>query len=200
TLMPSLFSLLRVMFLDDAQRRLAIAVIMSGFSVGGAIGPLLGGLLLEHFWWGSVFLMNIPPMLLLVLIGPRVLPERHERDLSPLDPASVALSVSGMLALVYGLQELAAGQESGEGRLGPALLAAAAGAGLLGLFVRRQRRLRLPLLDLAMLADRRIAAPLATILLVGVAMVGIFYLYTQLRQWAQGHIPIEAGLWTLPYI
>lgn len=200
TLMPSLFSLLRVMFHDDAQRRLAIAVIMSGFSVGGAIGPLLGGLLLEHFWWGSVFLMNVPPMLLLVLVGPRVLPERRERDLSPLDPASVLLSVSGMLGVVYGLQELAAGQESGEGALGPALMVSAVGAGLLVLFVRRQRRLRLPLLDLAMLADRRMAVPLATILLVGIAMVGTFYLFTQHLQWVEGHSPLEAGLWTLPYI
>lgn len=74
TLMPALFSLLRQMFRADAQRRLAIAILFSAFSVGAAIGPVLGGALLERFWWGSVFLVNVPPMLALVLLGPWLLP------------------------------------------------------------------------------------------------------------------------------
>lgn len=108
TLMPSLFSLLRTMFRDDAQRRLAIALIFSAFSVGGAIGPLMGGVLLEFFWWGSVFLVNVPFMVLLLLLGPVLLPERSERNMAPLDLVSVLLSLVGMLALIYGLQEFAA--------------------------------------------------------------------------------------------
>src|SRR5699024_8655117 len=80
TLMPSLFALLRTMFRDESQRRVAIAIMFSAFSVGGAIGPLLGGALLELFWWGSIFLINVPPMVLLVLAGPKLLPERAERN------------------------------------------------------------------------------------------------------------------------
>lgn len=115
TLMPSLFSLLRIMFDDDSQRRLAIAILFSSFSVGGAIGPLLGGALLESFWWGAIFLMNVPPMALLVLLGTRLLPERAGGSGGRLDLTSVVLSVTGMLAAVYGLQDLAAGQETGSG-------------------------------------------------------------------------------------
>ena len=198
--MPSLFSLLRTMFRDDAQRRLAIAVMLSAFSVGGAIGPLMGGVLLEYFWWGSVFLINVPFMALLLLLGPRLLPERAERNTAPLDPASVVLSLAGMLALVYGVQELVAGQEPRGGSVWPYLATSAAGTLVLVLFVRRQQRLRDPLFDLALLADRRVAASLATVLLTGVGVVGMFFLVTQYLQWVVELTPLQAGLWTLPYI
>ncbi|GAA0959032.1 MFS transporter [Actinocorallia libanotica] len=200
SLMPSLFSLLRMMFADDGQRRFAIAVMFSAFSVGGAVGPLLGGVLLESFWWGSVFLINVPLMLPLLLAGPSLLPERRERTPVQLDPASIALSVAGMLGTVYGLQELAAGQETGAGSPWPALAATATGLSLLALFLRRQRRLADPLFDLSLLADRRMSAALATLLLVGIGVVGTFYLFTQYLQWAGDLSPLRAGLWTLPYI
>ena len=200
TLMPSLFSLLRTMFRDDKQRRMAIAIMFSAFSVGGAIGPLLGGALLEFFWWGSVFLVNVPPMVLLALLGTGLLPERAQRNRARLDLTSVALSVAGMLAVVYGLQELAAGQETGTGSVGPNLAVAATGVLLLVIFARRQHRLNDPLFDLALLANRRIAASLASLLLVGTGMVGMFYLFTQYLQWVAGLSPLQAGLWTVPYI
>ncbi|MEU6075060.1 MFS transporter [Micromonospora sp. NPDC047074] len=200
TLMPSLFSLLRVMFRDDRQRRLAIAIMFSAFSAGGAIGPLLGGVLLEFFWWGSVFLVNVPPMLLFLLAGPRLLPEREERSRTGIDVASVALSVAGMLAVVYGLQELAAGQETGSGPVWPKLAVVAGGLVVLAVFVRRQSRLRSPLFDLALLANRRMTVSLAALLLVGIGVVGMFYLFTQYLQWVGGLSPLQAGLWTLPYI
>ncbi|MFB6392730.1 MFS transporter [Polymorphospora lycopeni] len=200
TLMPSLFSLLRLMFHDEGQRRLAIAIMFSAFSTGGAVGPLLGGALLEFFWWGSVFLINLPPMLLLLAAGTRLLPEHRERTAVRLDAVSVALSVAGMLAVVYGLQELAAGQESGAGPVWPDLAVVAAGVAVLAAFVRRQRRLRDPLFDLALLTNRRTGTALATLLLVGVGVVGTFYLFTQYLQWVAGLSPLQAGLWTLPYI
>lgn len=200
TLMPSLFSLLRTMFRDDRQRRTAIAVMFSAFSVGGAIGPLLGGALLELFWWGSVFLVSVPPMVLLVLAGPKLLPERAERNAAPLDVVSVALSVVGMLAVVYGLQELAAGTEAAAEAVWSDLAIAAGGALVLAGFVRRQLRLRNPLFDLTLLADRRVAVPLVSLLLVGIGVVGAFYLFTQYLQWVAGLSPLRAGLWTLPYI
>lgn len=200
TLMPSLFSLLRIMFRDDGQRRMAIAIMFSSFSAGGAVGPLLGGTLLEFFWWGSIFLINIPPLLLLILAAPRLLPERAERNAARLDFISVVLSVTGMLGIIYGLQELAAGQEADEGLAWPYLAIAAGGVLILSLFLRRQRRLRDPLFDLALLANRRIGVSLASLLLVGIAMVGMFFLVTQYLQWVVGLTPLQAGLWTLPYI
>lgn len=200
TLMPSLFSLLRTMFRDDNQRRLAIAIMFSAFSVGGAIGPLLGGTLLEFFWWGSVFLVNVPPMLLLLLFGARLLPERPDRNSARLDLTSVVLSVSGMLIVVYGLQELATGQETGSGQAWPYLGIAVVGLLVLALFVHRQRRLEDPLFDLALLRNRRIAAPLVTLPLIGIGVVGMFYLFTQYLQWVVGLSPLQAGLWTVPYI
>ncbi|GAB3659164.1 MFS transporter [Glycomyces tarimensis] len=200
TLMPSLYSLLRIMFRDERQRRLAIAIMFSAFSIGGAVGPLIGGALLEFFWWGSVFLINVPPMLLLLLAGPRLLPERDERTRVKLDPASVALSVAGMLALVYGLQELAAGQEAGANSPWANLAIAAGGLLLLTVFVRRQRRLREPLFDLALLKNRRVGVSLATLPLVGIGVTGMFYLFTQHLQWVTDLSPLVAGLWTLPFI
>ncbi|MET3861447.1 DHA2 family multidrug resistance protein-like MFS transporter [Dietzia sp. 2505] len=199
TLMPSLFSLLRVMFADDHQRRLAIAIMFSAFSVGGAVGPLLGGALLEHFWWGSVFLINVPPMLMLVALGCWLLPERRELISTRLDILSVALSVAGMLAVVFGLQELAAGSETG-GSTWSHLGVVAAGAAVLWAFILRQRRHPNPLFDLALLADRRIAVSLTALLLVAIGVVGTFFLFTQHLQLVEGLSPLHAGVWTLPYI
>ncbi|APU19114.1 MFS transporter [Actinoalloteichus sp. GBA129-24] len=200
TLMPSLFSLLRTMFHDEKQRRLAIAIMFSTFTVGGAVGPVLGGALLESFWWGSVFLINVPPIVLLLVGGTMLLPERVERDHSRIDLVSVVLSVSGMLAIVYGLQELAAGHETGGGTLWLALLSTAAGIGVMSLFVRRQRRIEAPLFDLALLTSRRMAVSLTTLLLMGISVTGLFYLFTQYLQWVGGLSPLHAGLWTLPFI
>ncbi|MFN3600294.1 MAG: MFS transporter [Dietzia sp.] len=199
TLMPSLFSLLRLMFADERQRRLAIAIMFSAFSVGGAIGPLLGGALLEYFWWGSVFLVNVPPMLLLAALGPWLLPERREVGPARLDIPSVALSVTGMLAVVFGLQELAAGSGTGGANL-PYLGAIAAGVAVLWAFVLRQRRHPNPLFDLGLLADRRIAVSLVALLLVAIGVVGTFFLFTQYLQWVAELSPLHAGVWTLPYI
>ncbi|GAB3711392.1 MFS transporter [Nocardiopsis nanhaiensis] len=199
TLMPSLFSLLRTMFADESQRRLAIAIMLSALTVGGAIGPVMGGALLEFFWWGAVFLINVPFVVLLMLLGPWLLPERAERNSARLDLPSVALSVAGILALVYGLQELAAGQETGEGSILPNLAVAAAGVLLLGLFVRRQQRLASPLFDLDLLRNPRIGASLCAMLLVAVGVLGMFFLLTQYMQLVVGLTPLQAGLWTLPF-
>lgn len=201
TLMPSLFSLLRSMFRDDSQRRMAIAVIFASFTVGGAIGPLLGGTLLTFFWWGSVFLVNVPPLVLLLVAATFLLPERRAVEPTRLDLRSVALSLLGMLALVYGVQQLTVGQDGGGAAAWwPNLIAISAGLLALVLFVRRQRHLSDPLLDLALVANRRIAAGLLTIVLVGIGAAGLFFLFTQYLQWALGLEPLEAGIWTLAYI
>ncbi len=201
TLMPSAFSLLRTMFHDDGQRRFAIAVVFSAFSAGGALGPLIAGVLLELFWWGSVFLVNVPALALLLLVGPLLLPEYREERTHRLDLVSVGLSLGAMVGVVYGLQEIAAGQEgTGQGSTWPAMGAAAAGLVLAVIFVRRQLRLPDPLLELRLFANRGFSTSLGAVLLTGIAMVGTFYLFTQYLQWVLNLSPLQAGLWTVPYV
>ncbi|MEE3851449.1 MFS transporter [Gordonia sp. LSe1-13] len=199
TLMPSLFSLLRVMFVDDQQRRVAIAAMMSAFSVGGAIGPLVGGALLQWFWWGSVFLVNVPIVILVVVGGSFLLPERDDRQRARLDPTSVVLSVTGTLAVVYGMQQVA-DSYGVEGVSMADLGIVVVGALVLVVFVRRQLRSSDPLFDFALLRNRPIGSSLAVILLCGIALVGTFYLLTQYLQWVVGLSPFTASLWTIPYI
>ena len=107
TLAPSTLSLIRNMFLDPRQRTFAIGVWATSFSVGAALGPLLGGILLEFFWWGSVFLLAVPVMALLVVLGPRLLPEFRDPSAGRLDVVSAGLSIVSVLAAVYGLKQIA---------------------------------------------------------------------------------------------
>ena len=97
------------MFLDPAQRTVAISVWIMSYSAGAAIGPLIGGVLLEHFWWGSVFLINVPVMLLLLALGPWLLPEFRDPNAGRLDPLSAAQSLAAVLAVIYGLKRIAEG-------------------------------------------------------------------------------------------
>jgi MFS transporter, DHA2 family, multidrug resistance protein len=103
TLAPSTLSLIRNMFLDSRQRTFAIGVWVTSYSVGSAIGPLLGGFLLLHFWWGSVFLIGVPVMALLLVVGPLLLPEFENPDAGPLDLSSAALSLVAVLLAIFGL-------------------------------------------------------------------------------------------------
>jgi MFS transporter, DHA2 family, multidrug resistance protein len=104
TLAPSTLSLIFHMFQDPRQRSVAIGVWIGSFSAGSAIGPVLGGVMLEHFWWGSVFLLALPVMALLLALGPRVLPEYRDPDAGRLDLVSAAMSVAAVLAVTYGLR------------------------------------------------------------------------------------------------
>src|SRR3712207_5224827 len=113
TLMPSTLALIRTMFLDPAQRSVAIGVWISGFSAGSAIGPLIGGALLEYFWWGSVFLLGVPIMLLLLLLGPLLLPEAKDPGAGRLDLLSAAMSLLAVLLAIYGLKQIAQDGMSG---------------------------------------------------------------------------------------
>jgi DHA2 family multidrug resistance protein-like MFS transporter len=143
TLMPSTLALISNMFQDPKQRAGAIAVWISCFMGGTAIGPVVGGLLLQWFWWGAAFLLGVPVMALLLVIGPVLLPEYRDRTAGRLDPASVALSLATILPVIFGIKELA--------KDGPTTVPAVAimiGAGFGLAFIRRQHRLTSPLLDL----------------------------------------------------
>ena len=108
TLMPATLALIRGLFPQPRERSIAIGIWAASFSAGAAFGPILGGLLLEHFWWGSVFLINVPVMAVLLVAGIVLLPEHRNADPGPWDLPSVGLSMTGMLGIVYGIKEAAA--------------------------------------------------------------------------------------------
>ncbi|WP_198663665.1 MFS transporter [Jiangella endophytica] len=192
TLMPSTLTLISTMFRDPRQHGMAIAIWMACFMGGLALGPIVGGVLLEHFWWGSVFLLGVPVMLLLLVTGPAVLPEYRNPAGGRLDPVSVLLCLGTVLPLVYGLKEIS--------RDGVEVLpAAAVVVGLLAArwFVRRQRRLAEPMLDLRLFGNRTFTAGLTISTIAGI-MAGsqlFVYLYLQL---VAGLSPLDAALWLLP--
>ncbi len=193
TLMPSTLSLIRNMFHDPVQRTAAIGIWTTSFSVGGIIAPLLGGILLEYFWWGSVFLVSVPVMVMLLAVGPFLLPEFRDPDAGRLDLVSAALSLVAILAVVYGVKRIA---EDEAGWL-PAF-AILAGLGLAAVFVRRQQRLADPLVDLRLFRAPAFSAALLTNMLSFFVMFGAFYFVAQYLQLVLGLTPWLAGLWTVP--
>ncbi len=193
TLAPSTLSLIRNMFLDGRERSLAVGIWVSGFSAGAAIGPLIGGFLLDHFWWGSVFLLAVPVMALLLLLAPRLLPEFRDPDPGRLDVASAALSLVAVLATIYAVKRLAeAGFQAG--LLGILALAAVCGA----LFVMRQRRVADPLINLDLFASPAFGGALAINVLTLFSAFGLFLLVALQLQLVLGMTPLQAGLWSLP--
>ena len=193
TLAPSTLSLIRNMFHDSHERTVAVSVWIMSYSVGAAIGPLVGGVLLEYFWWGSVFLINVPVMALLLALAPVLLPESRDPNAGRLDIASAAQSLLAVLAVIYGLKRVA---EDGAGWL-PAL-AILAGVGVGAAFVRRQRRLPEPLIDLRLFRIPAFSAAIATNILGFLATFGTFLFIAQYLQSVLGLSPLRAGLWSTP--
>lgn len=193
TLAPSTLSLIFSMFQDPRQRGIAIAVWISAFSAGSAVGPILGGILLENFWWGSVFLLALPVMGLLLVLGPIVLPEYRDEHAGRLDVASAALSLVGVLALIFGLKQIA---QDGLGIVPIASIAAGLAVGTL--FVRRQLTLPDPMIDLRLFRIPAFSASLAVNFLTIFVAVGYFLFVAQFLQLVVGLSPLEAGLWSVP--
>jgi MFS transporter, DHA2 family, multidrug resistance protein len=193
TLAPSTLSLIFSMFQDPRQRTTAIGIWITSFSAGGAIGPALGGVLLESFWWGSVFLLALPVMALLLVLGPRLLPEYRDPNAGRLDLVSAAMSLVAVLAVVFGLKLIA---QDGVGPL--AALAVLVGLVVGVLFVRRQLRLADPMIDLRLFGNQAFNASLATNLLGIFIVVGYFLFVAQYLQLVLGLSPLQAGLWSLP--
>jgi DHA2 family multidrug resistance protein-like MFS transporter len=163
------------------------------FSVGAALGPVLGGLLLEFFWWGSVFLLAVPVMVLLLLLGPRLLPEFRDPNAGRLDVVSAGLSIVAVLAVIYGLKEVAA-----HGTGATALSSILVGLLVAFVFVRRQTTLDDPLVDLQLFRSRTFSTSLAANTMSLAVAFGIFLLIAQYLQLVLGYSPLEAGLWTVP--
>ena len=208
TLMPSTLGLISTMFRRPAQRTTAVSLWAACLLAGTAIGPVVGGVLLQFFWWGSVFLIGLPVMAVLVIAAPVLLPEHREPGghggvvppgasgapgAGRLDLVSVALSLAATLPVIYSLKTLAR-----SGLTGPAILALAAGLAFGAMFVRRQRSTDSPLLDLRLFRHRAFTAAVGILLAAGAVSGGIGFLFSQYLQLVAGLSPLRAGLWSLP--
>lgn len=194
TVAPSTLSLIRNMFLDPQQRTVAISVWVTSFSLGGAIGPVVGGLLLQSFWWGSVFLISVPVMVVLLIVGPRLLPEYRDPTPGRIDLVSAAMSLVAVLSVIYGLKQIA---QDGLGVV--PLVVIGTGVAIAIAFGRRQLHLEVPLVDLRLFTAPGFSASLATYGLAILIMFGGFLFLPQYLQLVLGLSPLAAGLWTLPW-
>lgn len=192
-LMPATLSLIRNIFTDPDQRRRAIAVWAAGFAAGAALGPIVGGFLLEHFWWGSVFLMSVPVLLPLLILGPILVPESKDPSPGPIDPISVLLSIGTLAPFIYGIKSAA---EAGVGMSAvlPILVGLLAGYA----FVRRQLRRDVPMLDVRLFTNPVFSGAVAANLLSLFSLVGFLFFVSQHLQLVSGRSPMQAGLLLLP--
>ncbi|MEU4544948.1 MFS transporter [Nonomuraea dietziae] len=192
-IMPATLSIIRQVFTDRRERALALGVWSAVAAAGAAVGPLIGGLLVQHFWWGAVFLINVPILLGLLPAASRLLPESRRLTGQPWDATSAALSVFGILAVAFGLKEAGVGHAAG-------LAVLLTGAGLLVWFVRRQRRLPHPLLDVGLFKDRAFATGVAGVLFGVFSLVGLQLMLAQYLQLVLGDSPLRAALRMLPLV
>jgi len=193
TLAPSTLSLIFHMFQDPRERSIAVGVWIGAFSAGSAVGPILGGLLLEFFWWGSVFLLAVPVMVALLILGPRLLPEARDPASGRLDLASAAMSIVAVLAVIFGLTQIA---QEGLGLLPIASIIFGLLVGVV--WVRRQTQLADPMIDLALFRLPTFKAALVVNFLAIFVAVGYFLFIAQYLQLVAGLTPLQAGLLSLP--
>jgi len=193
-MMPATLSLIRLTFTDDRERSLAIGIWAAVASGGAALGPVVGGLLLEYYWWGSVFLINVPVVMVALAASALLLANRPGDADRPWDfLASVQIMV-GLVGLIYAIKEVSKREPS----WGIAALALAIGLLGMAVFVRRQRRSSHPLIDFSLFADPRFSSGVATALVASGALIGVELVFSQRLQLVLGHSPLEAGLLILP--
>ena len=193
TLAPSTLSLIFRMFQDARERTMAIGVWIGAFSAGSAVGPVLGGIVLEYFWWGSVFLLALPVMAALLILGPRILPEYRDPDAGRLDLASAVMAGAAVLAVIFGLTQVA---QEGPGPVAIGALVVGIVVGVL--WVRRQTQLADPMIDLALFRLPAFNAALVVNFLAIFVAVGYFLFIAQYLQLVAGLTPFQAGLLSLP--
>ncbi len=194
-IMPASMSLIGVLFTDPKRRVQAMGAYMTVFLVGMATAPFVGGVLLAHFWWGSVFLIGVPVMAVTMAIVPRLLPETRSPDAPRVDLLSTVQSLIAILGIVFALKTAV------NDGVNPAVwLALGAGLVLAVLFLRRQRRLANPLLDLRLVTHRPTGRILAALFLTAMLMGGSSLFFTLYLQDVQGLTPLAAAWWTLPQI
>ncbi|MEV5575700.1 MFS transporter [Spirillospora sp. NPDC052269] len=192
-IMPSTLSMIRNLFTDPRERATALGIWATMAALGGALGPILGGALLEAFSWHSAFLVNVPVMAIALVAGWFLLPESRNPSPGPWDALGAALSIVGMVGLVYAIKHFGK-----DGVTGESLAAAAVAVGALGWFVRRCLRREHPLLDVRLLRGRAFSAGVVTALTVSVAAAATMLLLAQWMQVVQGYSPLESGIRLLP--
>jgi DHA2 family multidrug resistance protein-like MFS transporter len=192
TLMPSTLALIRNLFPDERDRGRAIAVWSAVMSSGVGLGPVLGGMLLENFWWGSVFLINVPVMATLLVVGPFLLPEFRATERRPFDLPSAVLSLAAVLPFIYAIKSTAT---DGWSALATAL--GVAGIVLGAVFVHRQRTIAHPMVDPALFRDRRVGGAVAVNVIGMFGVMGNAIVMTQYLQSVLGMSPLRAALWGL---
>ncbi len=194
-IMPATLSILRQVFPDRRERAMAIGLWSAVAAVGAAVGPVLGGFLVEHFWWGSVFLVNLPLMAALLPAGRLLLPESRSDAEGPWDLLGAGAAALGVLGCVFGIKRLGGGAAPAAGSVWVPLLA---GAALLVFFVRRQRRRAHPLIDVRMFGNAAFSAAVGCIVLAMLALVGLELIAVQYLQLVLGLSPLQTGLRLLP--
>jgi DHA2 family multidrug resistance protein-like MFS transporter len=193
TLMPSTLSLIRNIFLDERRRQFAISVWAMMFSVGAVAGPILGGVLLQRYWYGSVFLVSVPVTLALLLAGPALIPESRDPTPERFDIPSSALSMAAILPLVFGMKLVA--EEGWNPLVAPSLLVGLASGWA---FVRRQRQLPVPMIDITLFGVPRFRVAITGNLLTCFGFAGQAFFVTQYLQLVLGLSPTRAALQLLP--
>ena len=192
-LMPATLSLIRNLFLHPGQRRTAIAVWAAGFSGGAALGPIVGGFILEHFWWGAVFLMSVPVLIPLLILAPIFVPESKDPNPGKIDVWSILLSFGAMVPTIFGIKEIA---QSGFSVINLALIVAGVALGVV--FVRRQMRRVNPMMDVSLFKNPVFSGSVSANLLSIFALVGFLYFITQHLQLVVGLSPTHAAYVLVP--
>ncbi|MFE7263345.1 MFS transporter [Streptomyces sp. NPDC057592] len=193
-IMPATLSILRQVFPDRRERAVAIGIWTAVAAVGAATGPVIGGFLVEHFWWGSVFLINVPLMALILPVGRLLLPESRGSHDGPWDVLGALMAAAGVLGVVLGVKRAGAGEVLSPATLAPLLT----GAALLVLFVRRQKRRTHPLIDMGLFTRPAFSTAVGCIVIAMLALVGLELIAVQYLQLVLGLSPLQTGLRLLP--
>lgn len=195
TLAPSTLSLIRGMFLDEGERRTAIGIWTAAFTGGFAVGPIIGGLLLEHFSWGAVFLINVPIMVLLLIAAPLIIRESRDPDPGSFDGLGALLSLATVLPIIYGIKKLV---EAGVDGL--YLGCIATGIVFAGLFLLRQLTSPTPMIDVRLFGRASFSASIIANMTVVFATAGMGLMAVTFMQTVLGYRPFDAAVWMLPAV
>jgi EmrB/QacA subfamily drug resistance transporter len=194
-IMPATLSLLVTVFTDARERSMAIGIWAATAGLGMALGPVVGGFLLDRFWWGSIFIVNVPLCAVAIVVGRKVIPESRDPLARRIDWTGAALSGVGLIAFVWAVIEAPSKGWTSAEVIGAGAFAAVA----VSAFVVHQRRAEEPLLDLRLFRNPRFTAASSTIMVLFFALFGFLFLSTQYVQFVLGYSPSAAGLRVLPY-
>ncbi|GAB4583374.1 MFS transporter [Nocardia sp. IFM 10818] len=195
-MMPLSMAVLPGLFPDPAERQRALTVWITSTAIGLPLGPIVGGWLLQNFWWGSVFLLNVPLVIVGAIAVALLVPESRSENVFRIDLPGVVLSAAGMLGFTYGFIRLG---EEGWGN-GPAWLAVAAGVALLAGFALWQRRAAHPLVDTGLFAAPGFRWGTLYMVVINFAMFGLFFTMPQYFQAVLGTDALGSGVRLLPLI